>query len=99
MIPLPETAGPAAPRADEARPCRSCGLPIIWRKHERTERSMPIDAAPAAYGTLWLNPDGRTYRIETGGLKLSFAGRLHHSHYETCPAAAEWRKRTRGGQS
>lgn len=99
MTTLPDTAGPAAAQPHEARPCRSCGLPIIWRQHERTQRSMPIDAAPDAYGTIWLNPDHRTYRIETGGLKLSFSGRLHHSHYETCSAAEEWRKRKRGDQS
>lgn len=100
MITLPETLGPAAPRAGEARPCRSCGLPIIFRRHERTGKTMPIDASPADYGTLWLNQDNVTYRIETGGPRFAFAGRLHHSHYETCPAAEEWRKRNkRGGQS
>jgi hypothetical protein len=92
MTTIIETAGPAAALPHEARPCRSCGLPILWRKHETTERAMPIDATPSPYGTIWLHHDNTTYRIETGGLKLSFAGRLHSSHYQTCPQRDAWRK-------
>lgn len=92
MTPLLETAGPAAALPHEGAPCRSCQMPILWRKHERSDKSMPIDATPSRGGTVWLNRDNRTYRIERSGLALSFSGRLHTSHYETCPDRTAWRK-------
>jgi hypothetical protein len=81
--------------------CKSCGAPIRWALHERTERRMPLDALA--------NPDGNISVVAWGGkqgngLSLPIIGvnvppdkamtPMHYtSHFATCPNADDHRKK------
>lgn len=82
--------------ADEyhAEPCRSCTAPIIWTTTERG-KDMPVDALPAAGGTvrLWRDPVGKV-RSAVVAAHLAYGRRdLRVSHFARCPEAGKWRRR------
>ena len=82
--------------------CRDadCQAPIIWAITQAGKR-MPVDADPAPNGNVLLqpslNPSTNTPRatvVNPNSPPLDgFDGTLHHSHFETCPAADRWRSR------
>lgn len=79
----------------ESERCRSCGAPVIWRKHVRTGRPMPIDWEPSPKGNLVLL-GADSYGLVASGLEGSPG--CHLSHFATCPKADDWRrKRPSGG--
>lgn len=71
----------------------SCGARIIRAIHATTGRTAPINADPDPDGTIILSR-GRAvvYRIARGQAeRAQHAGRLHVSHFATCPDAARYR--------
>lgn len=83
--------------ADEGQ-CRSCGVPIVWAKHHRTGRPMPLELAPEdAEGGLWrINGQGRAVHVGQRGAQLgAFGGDvLYISHFATCEDGDSWRTRS-----
>lgn len=76
--------------------CASCGAAIAWAATAHGKR-MPLDAAPAADGTI-----GRYECAETGAdmcmvvpesERSGWGGRLYRSHFSTCPSAGMHRRR------
>jgi len=76
---------------DRAR-CRSCGAPILWVVTVASGKRMPLDAEPGPAGNLVLLTGGRARAAEPDDRPP-----LHTSHFATCPQAAEWRGKKRGG--
>jgi hypothetical protein len=80
--------------------CKACGVELVWLKHERTKKPMPIEAAPHVEGNIVVNLGNKTYRIandkEYEGHKISDTGpKLHVSHFARCPEADGFRKKDR----
>jgi hypothetical protein len=74
--------------------CRACKAPIRWARTE-TGKSMPLDALPAADGTIAI-VDGvaivleATVRARLHETELEVRP-LYRSHFATCPYAVEFR--------
>jgi len=81
--------------APEQRPCRSCGAPVVFAKHERTGKAGPLVRDPHGTFRVWPDDGGYLYG------KASDAdpeGARYSSHFADCPAAQRWRERiARGG--
>ncbi len=77
--------------------CKACGAPIIWIKL-KTGKNMPCDAQPIHYspscnGNLMLiTPDGA---VLGGGVARDDTSKFvgYTSHFATCPAANQFRRR------
>jgi hypothetical protein len=67
--------------------CRSCGAPIIWAKHIKTEKWMPLDEAKRLDGVRFILSELRGEQRAHVATKC--AG--HPSHFASCAQAAEWR--------
>lgn len=86
-----------------ARPCESCGAPVIDLVHERTRKPAPINALPVPHGgNVFVDLDSGTYRLITKAERAARVFRtaedgkieqLYLSHFLTCPDAARWRRR------
>jgi hypothetical protein len=89
-----DNADNAGSAAESIRLCASCGAPIIWRIHDRTRKRAPINAEPAAGGTIVLLPGGTYYRVYTAQQLAAARPRtlLYTNHFVTCPAAKQWAK-------
>jgi len=78
-----------------AVPCRSCEAWVIWAATAEGKR-MPVDARPAAGGTVQLQtrPGSKT-PAATVLDEAAAAGRvdLRKAHFATCPDADVWRRR------
>lgn len=88
--------------------CRSCGASILWAK-TTTGRAIPVDAeadtdwdTPIVDPAGGLRPTGRNVPTKhgtapeveaVGGQGELGEGRRWRSHFETCPAADEHRRR------
>ena len=76
--------------------CRSCKAPILWLVNTSTQRAAPIDAEPSPAGNI-LVLDERTYRVlrpvELGNPEIG-QGRRHTSHFQTCPDAAKFKRKS-----
>lgn len=75
--------------------CRSCGAEIRWATTFAGE-SMPVDAHPAADGTVRLWQDGPFLRADVRGATIDLLdptddGVRHMPHWATCPHADSWR--------
>ena len=100
-VPLPGMfdAGAVVPVPDWLRPrveyCSTCGAAIVKALHEITRRRTVIDASPAEGANLLLATEeaGRTlvYRVAAPSERPHAAGRLHLSHFVTCPDAKRHR--------
>lgn len=80
--------------------CRSCGAMVYWRKHERTGKPAPIDAAPDPEGNALLLLQGR-YRTLVGGAReeaVAFRYELRTNHFQTCPQSVMWKERGKGAK-
>ena len=82
--------------------CKRCGAPMVWAKNPETGKALPIDAAPDANGNIALEvgyENGKAdlfANVLTGDeLEREPGGKrpLHKSHFATCPAASEFRRR------
>lgn len=78
--------------------CRTCGKPIVWAKHQRTGKWMPLETAhfPGAKILVFDGPP-ITYLIEVDQLDFftdehNIPNRRTVSHYVTCPKASTHRK-------
>lgn len=66
--------------------CRSCGAPVEWAETVRGKR-MPFDGETVALRTQGNPITGRVIEyVDTT---------VTPSHFQTCPDAADWRKRKR----
>lgn len=86
-------------------PCKSCGAPIAWLNHQRTNRPAPIetDVNPAGNviatdvtGAICSAESATHYRIATKDererWRVSVDGPIYASHFSSCPAAARHRR-------
>jgi len=76
--------------------CRhnSCRAPIVFARAMTTGNPMPFDAQPAADGEWLIAADLFGDPVaEHVPASLRTGGRLFVSHWATCPAAAEFRRR------
>jgi hypothetical protein len=66
--------------------CRACGEPLRWVVAESTGRSVALDAAPAADGTLYLDrrPTGRLIARELDDGDAAFDGTRYRVHRYGC---------------
>ena len=76
-----------------ATKCRSCNADIVWVRTV-TGKLMPIDLMPSVGGTFGLHQDGgETFADYVGEpRRADFIGKLHVSHFSTCPNADQHRK-------
>lgn len=65
--------------------CLTCGEEIVWAKHERTGKRMPLEDTRER-GRFVMREDGETYEA---------APTLYVSHFANCPQARFWKGRTR----
>lgn len=82
--------------------CSSCRAPIIWTTNVKTSRRMPVDRDPVPHGNVLLltgNSEAPESRVLTKDELAKRAARLdgkpdlHVSHFATCPAAAQHRRK------
>jgi hypothetical protein len=82
----------ALPPLEHKKLCRSCGAPVIWRKHNETGKPLIIDATPVANGNIVLLEDGEHYRIlHQPAVRETYEGDRYIAHWATCPDAAKWK--------
>lgn len=82
--------------------CRGCGAPIVWIR-TAAGKSMPCDAEPALYkaregaaGKI-ITGNGTVLSADIGGLAaFEPDGVGHVSHFATCPAAEQFRRKGAG---
>lgn len=83
------------PKIDGSDPhgtCRTCGADLIWAR-SKTDKPIPLDAAPVADGNLELK-NGRAIYVRPGSPNL-FGVPRYVSHFATCPDATHHRKDTK----
>lgn len=65
--------------------CRSCGAEIIWARHYKSRKAMPLE-----------NDPGGAWAIECGEARPAVASdtplERYSSHFVSCPQAAEHRR-------
>lgn len=75
--------------------CRSCGASILWCTTDGG-KSMPVDAEPAAFGNVFVEPDasgrGLLARVSSAPTLEDDDGPRYLSHHVTCPKADLHRK-------
>lgn len=82
--------------------CRGCGAPIVWIR-TAAGKSMPCDAEPVLYkaregaaGKI-ITGNGTVLSADIGGLAaFEPDGVGHVSHFATCPAAEQFRRKGAG---
>ncbi len=74
--------------------CRSCGALVRWVT-TLAGKKMPVDIDTSKYGNIVLRPDGTCEILSSAAaiVARSRSGRLHLSHFVTCPHGPSWRKR------
>lgn len=75
----------------EVNTCRTCGAPIFWLKHERTQKAAPIDARTDPSGNIRIDLVTRTYRMASASERETHKDWLHTNHFMTCPDAPHWK--------
>jgi hypothetical protein len=77
--------------------CKSCSAEILWCTTDKNHKNMPLDPEPADDG-VWvkvrLEGEARIiHRLTTAELEAARDNKArYHSHWESCPSAAEHRK-------
>ena len=76
--------------------CKSCGAEIIWIK-TKNGKAMPCNPQKISYRNTWpagdltlITPDGK---IAKGTLDFDSDSYGYESHFATCPAAGNFRKK------
>ncbi len=71
-----------------SRPCKRCGMPIVFVENEATGAVLPLQKLRTIYTFIGgANPKAR---------KLDLANpSIYVSHFETCPKAGEFRRKNR----
>lgn len=78
----------------EQATCRSCGAAIIWVKMKNTGKANPVDAEPSDKGNLEISNGEGVVLSKSGAVGFRAAGgKLHLSHFATCPDRAAHRKK------
>ena len=78
--------------------CKSCGADITWIRLQ-SGKLMPCNSRMKEYwqtpkgSKTIITPNGEVIKCETEGLPQTATGVGYESHFATCPAAAEHRKR------
>lgn len=73
-------------------PCRSCGAPVLWRRHAETHRWAPLDATPRADGAFVLVLGTTDYRAATDAdRRQRVPAPRFVSHFASCEQADKWR--------
>jgi hypothetical protein len=75
----------------ETGTCRTCGMAIVWLRHERTQRKAPIEWDERVGGNVVADMLAGTYRI---GRASELDRPLRVNHYSRCPQAQIWRERS-----
>lgn len=75
--------------------CQKCGKEILWLRHHRTEKSNPVEAAPAKDGNLVISREKGLYRLATP--EEIERAELHNknlyiSHFAKCEFAESFRR-------
>lgn len=77
--------------------CTSCHQHITWTTNVKTGKRMPVDAEPVEHGNIVLTSgnDGPESRVLTRDelAKRPTRSGLYISHFSTCPAAAQHRRK------
>ncbi|TCO57178.1 hypothetical protein [Actinocrispum wychmicini] len=74
-----------------ATPCTHCGVPIFWVSPTGINRPMPIDATPAADGTILITDGAYTVLLPSQAAAVRAQGQqLHTRHVWTCSHAGLW---------
>lgn len=75
----------------ETRPCRRCGNPI-WFLKTPSGATMPLDADPVEDGNVIVK-DGMAVVLKQDLFSQPPEGPRYLSHFATCPAPREFRKK------
>lgn len=76
--------------------CNSCPAKVLWLVNDITGKRAPIDAEPTANGNVLPNHEQGTYEIVAPVERHKYAGRLHTSHFVSCPEGPAWKGKRRG---
>lgn len=72
--------------------CRTCGAPVLWLRHERTQKIAPIERDPSPLGNVVVDCSAGTYRLVTVHHDPQTNYRLNH--YARCRDASFWRRQS-----
>ena len=78
--------------------CKACGQEIIWIK-TKAGKAMPCDPEQVVYykkkggSQKIVTPNGEVVSAELSGLPGTETGVGHTSHFASCPAAEQFRRR------
>lgn len=70
--------------APKGRPCKACGVQIIFAKSEKTGKTLPLARVRSVYS---IRANGFATKA------LDPEGDIYVSHYETCPSASEFTRK------
>lgn len=94
MSEQPSVAAGDKPKAGEARPCKACGMPIEFRNGP-DGRLVPMQRVRTVYAALLPLHGGHVEKWE----RPAEVEGLFVSHFETCPSASSFSKKsTRAGK-
>jgi hypothetical protein len=69
---------------DEPRPCKRCGMTIVFIENEASGKRIPAQAIRTVYE---LGTDGKLHKLDKPQIQR------YVSHFETCPKAGEFRRK------
>ncbi len=75
--------------------CKACGKELLFLRHYKTKKIMPVEAEKVDDGNIVVNLPTDEYRIATGEeweRAKTQNIKLHISHFARCPKAAGFRK-------
>lgn len=81
----------------EPRPCRGCGMPIVFVKSAESGKLLPLQKVKTIYYIE--NVYGKAAKVDwSEGDEGMHAGDIEHyvSHFETCPEARQFTRRKKG---
>lgn len=70
----------------------TCQAPVWWLTNPKTQKKAPIDPAPDDAGNCLVDLATETYQVIRADGRADYAGlqKLHTSHFQTCPARAQF---------
>jgi hypothetical protein len=74
--------------------CKDCGCPIVWARNGETGKMIPFDARTQVW---WIAPSQGTDPAATKVPKFADGKGMMVSHFATCPGAAKFSGKNRGG--
>lgn len=70
--------------------CRSCGAPIWWLFHERTQKRAPIESTASPIGNVVVDLTAQTWRLRDPVKDVDQP--RHRNHFAACPQSRDWRR-------